>query len=305
MSDSIPLRRRIRAKVITALLRFFARFSLKSLYRLSDLIAFGLYHIPNQTRKIAARNLQLAFPELLDAERQTLLKETLRHNSATLFEMSFMWLNPYEKILQSVTNITVPPEFTEDQAHYPQMIFITPHFGSWELSGLYASSLYPLATLYRPSRLYIDPIIIEGRGKNGAVLVSTTTQGIRDMMKAMKNGRSVGILPDQDPGHGEGIFAPFFNLPTNTMGLVSRLANRFDIPAYIVASKRDLATGTFTIELIKIDDQLRDPDTLTSVTALNHAIETEIRKAPEQYLWTYKRFKTAPEGEPDRYQHLD
>lgn len=90
------------------------------------------------------------------------------------------------------------------------MIFITPHFGSRELSGLYASSLYPLATLYRPSRLYIDPLIIEGRGKNGATLVSTTAWRIRDMMKAMKNGRSVGILPDQDPGAKDGDVCTFF-----------------------------------------------------------------------------------------------
>ncbi len=301
MSQSIPLRRRIRAKIITALLRFFARFSLKNLYRLSNFIALFVIYLPNQTRDIAQKNIALAFPELSDDEQKKLLHETLKHNSATMFELSFMWLNSYEKILQSVTDIKVPNEFLEDQQQFEQMIFITPHFGSWELSGLYASSLYPLATLYRPSRLYIDPLIIEGRAKNGSVLVSTTTQGIRDMMKAMRNGRSVGILPDQDPGQGEGVFTPFFGIQTNTIALVSRLANKFKIPAYIVASKRNLDSGTFTIELIKIDDALQSEDTLESITTLNHAIETEIRKAPEQYLWTYKRFKTAPEGEPDRY----
>ncbi len=302
MDKSIPLRRRIRAKVLTTLLQVFASFSLKFLYRFSNIIAFALIHIPNKTQNIARRNIELAFPELSKTEQTELLHKTLHHNAATIFELSFMWLNSYEKILKSVTDISLPPEFIEDQKNFEQMIFITPHFGSWELSGLYASSLYPLATLYRPSRLYIDPLIIEGRAKNGATLVSTTTQGIRDMMKAMKNGRSVGILPDQDPGKGEGVFAPFFGIETNTIALVSRLANRFKIPTYIVASKRDLKTGTFTIELIKIDDALQSNDTLESITALNKAIETEIRKAPEQYLWTYKRFKTAPEGEPDRYQ---
>lgn len=301
MDKSIPLRRRIRAKAIIALLKFFACFSLKTLYRFSNVIAALLIVVPNQTKEIAKQNIALAFPELSDNQQKQLLHQTLRHNTATMFELSFMWLNSYEKILKSVTNITLPLEFVEDQKNFKQMIFITPHFGSWELSGLYASSLYPLATLYRPSRLYIDPLIIDGRGKNGATLVSTTAQGIRDMMKAMKNGRSVGILPDQDPGAKDGMFAPFFGLEASTMTLVSKLANRFKIPAYIVASKRNLDAGTFTIELIKIDDQLQSDDTLESITALNQAIETEIRKSPEQYLWTYKRFKTAPEGEPNRY----
>lgn len=301
MNQSIPLRRRIRAKVVVALLRFFARFSLKNLYRLSNFIALFAIYLPNQTRDIAEKNIALAFPELSKNEQKKLLHKTLKHNLATMFELSFMWLNSYEKILQSVEKIDLPTDFIEDQKQFEQMIFITPHFGSWELSGLYASSLYPLATLYRPSRLYIDPLIVDGRSKNGAVLVSTTTQGIRDMMKAMRNGRSVGILPDQDPGQGEGVFAPFFGIQTNTIALVSRLANKFKIPAYIVASKRNLKSGNFTIELIKIDDALQSDDTLESITTLNLAIEKEIRKAPEQYLWTYKRFKTAPEGEPDRY----
>lgn len=301
MDKSIPFRRRIRAKAITALLKFFSRFSLKTLYRLSNLVANCLIFLPNSTKAIAEQNIALAFPELTAIEQKKLLHQTLRHNAATMFELSFMWLNSYEQILQSVTDIHLPDSFIEDQENYDQMIFITPHFGSWELSGLYASSLYPLATLYRPSRLYIDPLIIEGRAKNGATLVSTTTQGIRDMMKAMRNGSSVGILPDQDPGQGDGIFAPFFGLEANTITLVSKLANRFKIPAYIVASKRNLSEGSFTIELIKIDDQLQSDDTLTSVTTLNLAIENEIRKAPEQYLWTYKRFKTSPEGEANRY----
>lgn len=301
MSPDIPLRRRVRAKVITALLKFFASFSLKTLYRFSNVIALGLIYLPNKTKEIAKQNIALAFPDLSPKAQSELLHKTLKHNSATMFELSFMWLNSYEKILESVSEISLPNEFKQDQKNFDQMIFITPHFGSWELSGLFASSLYPLATLYRPSRLYIDPLIIEGRGKNGATLVSTTTQGIRDMMKLMRNNTSVGILPDQDPGSGEGIFAPFFGLETNTIVLVSRLANRFKIPAYIVSSKRDLSSGTFTIELIKIDDSLQNDDTLTSVTTLNHAIEMEIRKAPEQYLWTYKRFKTSPEGETDRY----
>lgn len=301
MANPIPLRRRVRAKVITGLLKFFARFSLKNLYRLADVVAFFLRYLPNSTKEIAQQNIALAFPNLSPHEQSALLHQTLRHNTATMFELSFMWLNSYETILKSVTHIDLPEEFIEDQKNFKQMIFITPHFGSWELSGLFASSLYPLATLYRPSRLYIDPLIIEGRGKNGATLVSTTTQGIRDMMKAMRNGRSVGILPDQDPGEGEGIFAPFFGIQTNTIALVSRLANKFKIPAYIVASKRNLDTGKFTIELIKIDDDLQSDDLLTSITTLNQAIEDEIRKSPEQYLWTYKRFKTAPTGEANRY----
>ncbi|WP_425445331.1 lysophospholipid acyltransferase family protein, partial [Wohlfahrtiimonas larvae] len=140
MDKSIPLRRRIRAKAITALLKLFACFSLKTLYRFANIIASLLIILPNQTKEIAKQNIALAFPELSASEQQKLLHQTLRHNAATMFELSFMWLNSYEKILQSVTNITLPPEFIEDQKKFSQMIFITPHFGSWELSGLYASS---------------------------------------------------------------------------------------------------------------------------------------------------------------------
>ncbi len=297
----ISLRRRIRAKVVVFIFNVLSCFSLKTLYRCAIGLASVVSLFPSSPKRIATQNIALCFPELSLTEQNLLVKNTLKQNIATMLELSYLWLNDYEKIKQSISDIHLPDEFKEDQKTFSQMIFITPHFGSWEMSGLYASSLYPLTTLYRPSRLYIDPMIIKGRGKNSAILVPTNQQGIREMIKTMRAGRSVGILPDQDPGEGEGIFSPFFGLPTKTIVLVSKLAQRFKIPAYIVASKRNLETAKFDITLIKIDDALQNDDLQCSVDTLNQAIESVIRTAPEQYLWTYKRFKSTPEGESPRY----
>ncbi len=127
------------------------------------------------------------------------------------------------------------------------------------------------------------------------------TKGVKALCHALADKQNIGILPDQDPGNNGGIFAPFFGVTANTMALVSRLAKKTGAPViYIYAERLPKGRG-YRIYFHDASDAVYDSDTIQSATAINQGIEYCVREHPEQYQWSYKRFKTRPAGETDFY----
>src|SRR5690606_22857156 len=122
--------------------------------------------------------------------------------------------------------------------------------------------------------------------------------GVRTLLKLLKDGGMLGILPDQQPKRGDGEFAPFFNIPALTMTLLPRLAERTGATVLCAYVKR-LPTHEqgFEVHIEPAPDTVADPDPLIATAALNLALEHCIRSAPEQYQWSYKRFTIRPEGQ--------
>lgn len=173
------------------------------------------------------------------------------------------------------------------------LIFLTPHLGCFEISALYGAKRLPLTVLYRPpKRASLEPLMLAGRSRTSARLAPATLQGVRQLLKALKRGEAVGILPDQAPGVGEGEWADFFGRPAYTMTLVTRL-QEFTGAAVVMAFAERLPGGKgYHLHLQRVSAAPLSP------AALNRAVEDVIRRCPAQYLWGYNRYKVPAGAEP-------
>jgi Kdo2-lipid IVA lauroyltransferase/acyltransferase len=141
--------------------------------------------------------------------------------------------------------------------------------------------------------------VLKGRTRFGAQLVPTDTKGVRALFQALAANELVLILPDQDPRDSGGIFAPFFGIQANTMTLASRLAQKSGaIPVLAIAERLSWGRG-FRMHYLPLE--IDEKSLEGHVAAINRAVEQAIRCYPEQYQWSYKRFRTRPEGEGEIY----
>jgi KDO2-lipid IV(A) lauroyltransferase len=124
---------------------------------------------------------------------------------------------------------------------------------------------------------------------------------MRLLLRTLKQGAVVLLLPDQNPRDGSGVFANFFGRPTYTMQLLSRLAMAAQSDTLMLFAERRLGGDGFHLHIQTCDDVIRRGPLAASVAGMNAAVEAAVRQLPEQYLWHYKRFKQRPEGEPWPY----
>ncbi|MBZ4194366.1 MAG: lysophospholipid acyltransferase family protein [Candidatus Contendobacter sp.] len=293
----------IKQRLLTGVLRLIAGLPLPWIHALGALIGGLLWRIPNTVRHLAAINLSLCFPELTPAEHGRLLRQTLIETGKSFLELGPLWRWPGQRVLGLVQGIVAGEnELAAAVDQQRGAILLTPHLGAWEMAGLYYSSRYPLTILYRPSRVGMDELSCQGRGRLGGRVVATDAAGIRALLGALRRGEVLGILPDQDPGEeGGGVFASFFGIAASTMTLVSRLALKTGAPVFLTWAERLPQGRGYTLHLQPLPDVTAAASLEESATALNRGVEAAVRTLPAQYLWAYKRFKTRPLGEPKLY----
>ncbi|MEW5757644.1 MAG: lysophospholipid acyltransferase family protein [Pseudomonadota bacterium] len=293
---------RIRALLLKSLLRMLSWLPLRLAHGLGAGLGAVIYRYARKTTRIVRRNLELCFPGLPADQREALIKAALQETGKSLTELGALWFWRPERTLALITEISGQDLLEAALAQGRGVIIAGPHLGAWELLGLYLPRLRPITNLYRPPRLApLDPMMRRARQRSGAQLVPTDTSGVRALLEGLKRGELVGILPDQDPGFGNGVFAPFFGIPTNTMTLLARLAHKSGAAVFLGYAER-LPGGTgYHLHFIPAPADIGSRDTHLSATHLNTAIESAVRAHPTQYQWSYKRFKTRPEGEPGVY----
>ncbi|MDX1654145.1 MAG: lysophospholipid acyltransferase family protein, partial [Candidatus Competibacteraceae bacterium] len=219
----------------------------------------------------------------------------------TILELGPLWLWSGQRVLERIRTVEGQQIWQAAVEQGRGAIAITPHLGAWEVAGLYISAHWPITTLYRPSRLGLDELIRTGRERLGARTVPTDPRGVKALFQALKKGQVLGILPDQDPGRGNGVFAPFFGVPANTMGLLSRLAIKTQAPVLLLVAERLPRGKGYRLRFTPLPEAVNQEPLEASVAAVNRAVEAAVRQRPEQYLWAYKRYKTRPEGERRLY----
>ena len=289
--------------VTLGLLRAIARLPLPVLHGLGAMAGAAVDLRPNRQRQITESNLALCFPELSHRERARLRRRSLVETGKTMTESLALWLADGERVLTMVKGVSGKAAVDAAMAAGKGVILAGPHLGAWEMVGLYASAHWPITSLYRPPRTAIaDAIMHSGRERLGATLVPTDASGVRRLLQALRRGRMAGILPDQDPHDPQGLFAPFFGIPANTMSLLSRLAAKSGAPVFVVYAERLPRGGGYHMHFIPAGPEVNDPDPERSSAALNRAVEAAVRACPAQYQWSYKRFRTRPPGEHRIYR---
>ena len=244
-------------------------------------------------RRDLRRNLALAGYE----QDSRVRRATVGEAGKMIAEAPKILLDARDKTLALVRTFDGREHIDQARAAGKGIVYLTPHFGCFEIAGQALAEIGPLTALYRPTKIaWLRPVIEQGRigGPNRRV-APADLRGVRILLGALRRGESVIVLPDQVPGRGEGVWAEFFGEPAYTMTLAARLAERKDSVCLIVTGERLPRGAGFVLRVRPLPAPLAGE---ASERRINRALEEAIRTRPEQYLWGYNRYKRPSGAEP-------
>lgn len=293
---------RYQARAIATLWRRLAGRRLTTLWRLARIAGPLVHRFSRREREVTEINLGEVYPERDGASRRRLARASLTHSTATMLELGFAWMAPPERVEASILAVHGRELLDEARASGQGVIVLAPHFGNWEVLNFWLSGHFPFTAMYEPPKIPdLDPVIRGGRERMGASLVPTNPRGVAALLKALKRGEAVGILPDQEPDWGSGVFAPFYGRPAYTATLLPKLVARTQAQVVTGVALRRPGCG-FEIHFLATDERVHDPDEATSAAGVNASVEAAIALEPAQYQWEYKRYRKVIEeqqGHPD------
>lgn len=287
-------------RIVEFLLRTNARLPLPVLHGLGNFIGSLLAIIPSKRVATCQTNIKACFPELSNSQHKSLLRKSFRQIAKGLMEAGKLWLRPADENLAMLKSISGEEYIYQAIELGKGVILAAPHLGSWELAGSYVSSRYTLTTMYQePPLKGLNKLIKDGREGSGGTYVPTDSSGIRAMLKALRKGEMVALLPDQVPSQG-GVIAPFFKNPALTISLLSSLAGKTDATVIFGFAERLPWSRGFHLHFLPPDELISSTSLEESATRINAQVEKCIRMVPDQYLWIYKRFQKNGEHFYDR-----
>lgn len=279
------------------LLRFLGIFPFAIVQSLGAFIGRHIIKRNKRTVNAIDINLKLCLPEKSDSERLSIRNARLQHMGQTAFEMSHLWIKPKAQILSLLKQGKADnAEFEAAVKSEQGVLVLAPHLGHWEMMNYYLAQFRPLTAMYRPveDSETLDNFIRTARERAGSQLAPTNRKGVMMLMKALKASGLVGILPDQVPQAGGGVFAPFYGQQAYSMTLTTQLASKTGAKVFIGAAFR--VKGGYEVIMKPVDEGFYSEDVEESVAAMNRSIELLAEHDVEQYQWEYKRFRKQPDG---------
>lgn len=249
--------------------------------------------------RVARGNIARCFPALDGAAQRALVSASLREAGASATELAAIWGLAPERALALVREVRGEAHLRDAIARGGGVLIAAPHLGCWELLNLWLAQRAALTILYRsPTRPEFENLLINARTRSGATALRAEPAAVRQLVKRLRAGEAVGILPDQRARHGEGVDSMFFGQPTRTMSLLSRLAARTGASVLIAWAERLPHGAGYRIHLQPASAEVAADNLAQAVAALDRDIERAVRLAPAQYQWTYKRFRFWVSGMP-------
>lgn len=245
------------------------------------------YRLSTRYRMRVKSNMALA---LSRSPTSAELREAAMETGRMMFELPYLWQRPLPKVLGHVVEVVGWEQVEALRAGGRAIVALTPHMGCFEVVSLYIGERMPMTVLYRPPKQsIIEPILRAGRERGQIKLAPADLGGVRRLIKALRQGEATGLLPDQAPGNGEGLWAPFFGKPAYTMTLAARLSEVQNAAVLLFWGERISGCG-WRIHVFAPQEAISG--TLEErVQIINRNIETMIRLCPTQYLWGYNRYK--------------
>lgn len=285
------------------LIKLFGLIPFKTAQRFGAWIGKQAMKRPTRMREVAKTNIAMVYPQLSAQEQEELLRNSLQETGMSGAEMGAMWGADPDKgrsLVRKVHNLEV---LTDAIASGRGVLLSAPHLGNWEVMNHIATMHATVTAMYKPSKnKVLDRWMRESRQKTGGLLVPTTRAGVKAMFLALEEGKLAGILPDQEPKERSGVFAPFMGVEALTPKLPHELLKKTGALAVFGFAKRLPNAEGFEVYFFAGDDDIYSDDLRTSATSMNRTIEKMIAIAPEQYQWTYKRFKRRPDGGVNPYK---
>lgn len=276
-------------------LRLLARLPLRGYQAMGSWLGWIVYWSSGRYAARLRENLRASAVWRDEADYRRILRGAIAEAGRQGIEILPLWFRPQHEVTPLVRSCAGEQEVIDAYHAGRGVILLTPHLGCFEISAIYAAERFPITVLYRPPHIqWLDQLIVAGRGRGQEKLAPSTMRGVRMLFKALKRGEAIGVLPDQVPSAGEGVWVDFFGRPAYTMTLMGRLSETLD-PAVFLAVARRLPRGAgYAIEVSRVEGGLAGE---AGARRMNAAVEAAVRKYPEQYLWSYNRYKH-PAGAP-------
>jgi len=286
--------------MLTFLLRPWAYLPLRAIHGLGAGLGWMIYWGSPRYAARLRENLRASKVWNSEPEYQKLLRQAIREAGKGALEVIPVWLRSYKSTLSLVKQCNGWEHVEQAIQRGRGIIYLTPHLGCFEIAGLYCAAHYPITTLYRPPKLrWLESLMKAGRTRGQVTLAATDLGGVRALLKALKRGETIGMLPDQVPGVGEGVWAEFFAKPAYTMTLVGRLAQTSQATILMVFAERLPDGKGYEITYTPFASPI-PADKEQFARLQNQAVEVLVRQRPAQYLWSYNRYKiprgVAPPG---------
>lgn len=217
-------------------------------------------------------------------------RHAVGESGKSLLELAFVWCAPPARVLGTaqIDNWELAQAALDDGRG---VIFLTPHLGCFEIIAQAIAARLPLTALYRPPRKNaLKPLIEGARSRHNLLLAPANLGGVRMLLKALKGGGAIGLLPDQVPQHGEGVWADFFGRPAYTMTLPAKLQQMTGAAVILSYAERLPGGRGFVVRFVPCAP-LRATTPEDQARAINLAMEELIARCPAQYFWSYNRFK--------------
>ena len=279
--------------MLIGLLRQLAKLPLSWTHAVGGALGWIVYFVsPTYSARLRANLLESGLWRD-EKDYQRILHRNIAESGKAGTELIPVWFRPVASARQLVIRAG-PVELLEQAERRKRgVIYVTPHLGCFDIAALWLAQRRPITVMYRQPKIKVlQPLIEVGRGRDRVQLAPASLGGVRLLLKAIRRGDAVGILPDHVPGGGEGIWADFFGRPAYTMTLVGKLVEATGASVIIFAAVRLPKGAGYAIHFTEFDGNLSGDN---GARALNAAIERLVKLEPSQYLWSYNRYKV-PSG---------
>jgi Kdo2-lipid IVA lauroyltransferase/acyltransferase len=293
---------RLGGLVGVACLRLLGRLPLGWLRGLGMVLGLLLSVVAVPRRRVVQVNLALCFPALSGAQRRALTRKVFIRFAQSWLDRGWLW-HASPRLLEQRLTVDGDVQFLKEcHQSGAAVIVFAPHFvgldAAW--TALAQTFQHPLVTIYTPQRnTIVDAWVAAGRRRVGSVTLTWRNDGVKPVLKALKQGQWLYLLPDMNFGAQESVFVPFFGVQAATVPSLSRFARLSG--AAVVPVQAELTPEGYCVHVLPAWRDLPTGDSLADTALMNQRLEVMIKRMPDQYYWVHKRFKSRPLGEPAVY----
>ncbi len=267
--------------------------------RFGDAVGSLLFALLGKRRRIALTNLRLCMPELSEDERVALARRHFQAYSRSVWERGILWWASEARLRRL---IRVEPAFPGAEIGSGPTILLCPHFVCLDVAGVATAMRISASSMYvQQKNATFDKVLRAGRSRFKPVRLFTRQDGIKPILRALREGLPYFMLPDMDFGPKDAEFVPFFGIPAATLTATARIAASTGAQVIPVISTFLPGYQGWRVRYYPAWDNYPGPDISAATARMNEFIEARARETPAEYFWTHKRFKTRPDGAPSPY----
>ena len=286
-------------RVLLALMWLLHWLPLPLLGRFGTGVGSLLFVLLKKRRQIALTNLRMCMPELSEAARVRMARQHFQAYSRSVWERAILWWAPRARLRRL---IQVAPSVPLEQLQAGPTILLCPHFVCLDVAGVAVMLETSLCSIYvQQKNAAFDEVLRRGRSRFRPVQLFSRKEGVKPIIRAMREHLPYFMLPDMDFGAKDAEFVPFFGIPAATLTAPGRIAAATGAAVIPVVATFLPGYAGWKVTFYPAWEDFPGDDMAAAARRMNAFIEERVREAPAEYFWTHKRFKTRPPGQPSPY----